>query len=317
MYLFYDQSCSWEKDYVIKTLLRNYELDVRFLTAKQIRDPNYFIALHNERSDLIFNNIFLFSSNPDHSKSRSRGNLDQKLNRYEIAHIVKFIRPRVIMHFSDEVGGRGELNLLTHFSPLVLRQYSYSNYLRFKNLLHIPLGYMHKMFEDDYEKIEVKPVDQRQYKWSFVGAMKKDRTEMIVKFRNIKPYKFEKMSAQQMRDLYRDSIFVPNGRGNFHLDCFRLYEATICGAIPVVVGNANEIRTTFSVLGEPPFLYCVNWNDAVLRCYQLLQEEGMVELKKMQKALIDWWSSEINMIRERIDQALKYSDTPVLPASNS
>ena len=38
-------------------------------------------------------------------------------------------------------------------------------------------------------------------------------------------------------NIYSQSIFVFNGRGNVFLDCFRLYEAIIAGAIPVIVGE--------------------------------------------------------------------------------
>ena len=51
-------------------------------------------------------------------------------------------------------------------------------------------------------------------------------------------------------DVYRNAKFVPNGRGNAVLDCFRLYEASMAGAIPVVVGSWSEIRETFYFGGD-------------------------------------------------------------------
>ena len=51
---------------------------------------------------------------------------------------------------------------------------------------------------------------------------------------------------------YRDAIFVPNGRGNVVLDCVRLFEASLAGAIPVVVGPWPEVREAFYFDGEIP-----------------------------------------------------------------
>eukprot|EP00170_Pyropia_yezoensis_P005769 contig_23458_g5787 len=41
------------------------------------------------------------------------------------------------------------------------------------------------------------------------------------------------------------AAFVPNSHGNVVLDCFRLYEASMAGAIPVIVASAAEFRTNF------------------------------------------------------------------------
>ena len=54
----------------------------------------------------------------------------------------------------------------------------------------------------------------------------------------IKPY--------ELFDLYRESLFVPIGRGNISLDCFRIYEAIVAGAIPVMCGTNQEIEMTFN-----------------------------------------------------------------------
>ncbi len=58
-----------------------------------------------------------------------------------------------------------------------------------------------------------------------------------------------------MFDVYNDSIFIPNGRGNFTLDCFRIYEAILSGCIPVIVGKNEELDTIFYYNNDkPPFI---------------------------------------------------------------
>jgi hypothetical protein len=92
----------------------------------------------------------------------------------------------------------------------------------------------------------VKPINERQFRWSFVGTVSKNREKMIKKFRSsgMVPYfLMNGISPSKMFEIYSNSIFVPNDRGHINLDCLRLYEASLCGAIPIVVGNIEEIKS--------------------------------------------------------------------------
>ena len=103
------------------------------------------------------------------------------------------------------------------------------------------------MMEENYLEIPLSPPEQRKYKWSFIGNIKKSRQELLVEMKSIVPNYHGKTDKKNMREIYRNSIFVPNGRGNHSLDCFRLYEASACGAIPVIVGEKDEIIAYFSL----------------------------------------------------------------------
>ena len=64
---------------------------------------------------------------------------------------------------------------------------------------------------------------------------------------------------------YGNSDFVVSPRGEINLDCFRHYEASALGAIPVVVANTTELDHTFRGIGSasrPPWLFAETWEDA-------------------------------------------------------
>jgi hypothetical protein len=107
-----------------------------------------------------------------------------------------------------------------------------------------------------------------------------------------------KVTPEEMKLIYEDSIFVPTGRGNVNLDCFRLYEACIVGAIPVLAVDEG----VFYFNGDkPPFIYGKNWDDAIVQCKKLV--ENPKEIRKLQKSLVKWWKRQITMIQNVIESS--------------
>ena len=103
---------------------------------------------------------------------------------------------------------------------------------------------------------------------------------------------------------FAKSIFIPIGRGNKSLDCFRIYEAVVSGSIPVIVGNNQEIERTFHFNGiKPEFLYSDSWENAVLKCEEILKD------KEKQQKIIDlnfeWWVKINIFIISKINNILK------------
>jgi hypothetical protein len=237
------------------------------------------------------------------------------ISTYEYAeNTAKMIRPRVIIHLSDEHGNRPEWLGLANWTPLLLRQHHFPHYpnSQFTNVMQIPLGYITGMLRG-FSSLDLvnKPLEQRAYAWSFVGAEKSDRSYMLTLFRRYFPKHYCKTSDQfepnevhavdpsRMCEIYQDSIFVPNGRGWVSLDCFRLYEAAICGAIPVVVGSEDEIAGTFRYNGiMPPFIFERTWEDAARTCNQLLLHPD--KLYKTQGAILQWWRETMATIHSNI-----------------
>ena len=289
-YIIYDDT-PWEKQFIFQDLLN---IDVQ--TYGKIIYTNTHLDYSNVSNwekldninDIISNNVFIFTSN---------------LNDYsKILNMVKLLKPIVIIHLSDEWGNKECFQNLYRHTKLLLRQHHHSNYNPNPSIKYMPLGYMNGMLESNYMDLQLKLPTERKYKWSFIGSIKKDRRDMINEMSSITPSYSGKLDKTKMRDLYRDSIFVPNGRGNRKLDCFRLYEASLCGAIPIVVGSKKEIEETFCQEENPPWLMFESWGEARRECLELLKDvDGLNELSKKH---ISWWGSRVSKLRGLISQTL-------------
>ena len=286
-YIIYDNTASWEKQFIFQDILK-----IKFDNNSNVICSNNNLSYKNienwknikDINNIINNNIFIFSSNTS------------SLN--DILNMVKLLKPNIIIHFSDESGTKNEYQILSKYTKLLLRQYFHSTYNHYNNIKYLSLGYMDKMFENNYLSIKLKSPKDRKYIWSFIGNLKQDRREMISYMKNIKNNYTGRTDCTSMRDIYRESIFVPNGRGWFKLDCFRLYEATICGAIPIIVGSFEEYSTTFSQEENPPWLRYDSWEEAHNSCLELLKD--MNKLETMSKNCVQWWNKRINNIHNLI-----------------
>ena len=229
--LIYDNCASWEKDY-IQELFSILNYDIIYVVPEILKNK-----LEGE-DKIINNNILVFSSNVYR--------FDQILN------IVLRIKPLIIVHLSDEYGNRQEFTYLASYTKLLLHQYHFTHYPYnyFNNIIQIPLGYMTDMFNKEKAlNYNYKSLLERKYKWSFIGSIKKDRQELIDKFSKKFNENFvgNNINPLDMLNIYNDSVFVPNGRGNVRLDCFRIYEAILSGCIPIIVCEESEFNETFII----------------------------------------------------------------------
>jgi hypothetical protein len=103
------------------------------------------------------------------------------------------------------------------------------------------------------------------------------------------------ISPSQMFDVYSNSIFVPSERGHHSLDCLRLYEASLSGAIPIVVGNIEEIKNTFMYEECPPWIFAESWEKAIEVCKKLLRDPTL--LQKRQNTVLYWWYKRVQNLR--------------------
>ena len=281
--------CLWEPDYIRYDLLKEFpELTYICLDTKQLLD------IHTYKD--IGPIIFVFST--------------LKVKFDEIEPIVKYTKPQIIIQCSDEFGNDPRWLTLANDTKLILKQYNHRllNITNHPKILQIPLGYMKNIFfQKESLEISVKPIKDRLLTWSFCGTVNKDRDEMLTVFKKWLPthaHRFN-LPPQDMFDIYKNSIFVPNGRGATSLDCFRLYEAILAGAIPVAVGSEEELNTTFSYNGDRPFfVFAKDWIEAVKLCTTLLKSPDL--LQKLQEELIAWWKRHILEIREHVSLALTH-----------
>lgn len=271
----------WEYDFIHNEILSDYNNKI-----------DYFLTLHqiNHLNDTF--DILVYSC-------RDQNNYPWGImpSYDQILKCVKITKPKIIIQLSDEFYFEDlqEHNQLGNYCELFLRQHHFSNYTYTPNTINIPLGYGTGISPPKL----IPNMTERYYSWTHVGELKTDRYEMIEHFKNIYPhYQVCGISKSDMIDLYLNSIFVPCGRGNSSLNCFRLYEASMCGAIPIVVGPKEEIDVTFKYENNPPWLFFETWDQAFDECLKLLEDPD--KLQKIQDEILIWWDNRVSNVRSRV-----------------
>lgn len=220
----------------------------------------------------------------------------RKHDFWNIRTTIRRIKPKVVIMLSDEFHQENlyNYNALGFECELFLRNYHHRYYNYTSNTIIFPLGYTSgcKKFISD-----------KKYDWAFVGKIKEDREKMInifSKFSN--HYISTEICSEEMCKIYSQSYFVPCGRGNSSLDCFRLYEASMNGAIPVVVGSKEELEYTFKYEENPPWIFADTWESALHKCNHLLEDKKFLE--EMSDNVLNWWCNRITKIRKKVLEVL-------------
>jgi hypothetical protein len=281
----YDENI-WEKTYLEELLDNN--VDIIYTDTPSFIDFEFYKKNNIKKNKCIL----VFSSNI--------------ISYDDIKNISSKLKPLIIFHLSDEWGDNINYLNLAEDTIILFRQHYHEQYNnKYDNIHYIPLGYMVNNNIKSSVNINIKPIIDRKYIWSFVGNMKKDREEMINTLinANLGEYYFNNgIKPEEMFDIYNNSIFIPNGRGNIKLDCFRLYEASMNGAIPIVVGGSVEINNTFKKEENPPWIFASTWNEAVEICKQYLNNKNL--LIEKQNSIVKWYRKRINDIKIKIESVI-------------
>ena len=273
----------WETNF-LKTLISNNNTSLYYDGVENI-NINYIKSLN-------FNKIVLIVCSHI-----------QKIDNYEkILYTISKLKPNILINISDEKGDNHNFDNFYNKVPLYLRSYCHYStnnlYLKLPNINYLPLGYTN---DTNINLIEnnLKNVYNRNYNWAFVGGTKHGKREnMLLNFKRINNYKLlENVPRGEVGNTYKNCIFVPNANGNCTLTCFRHFESSICGAIPVLANCDKKMLTDLLISMEnPPWLIYDNWNHAINECKKLLNNKH--ELQQIQNRLISWWKYIIN---KRID----------------
>jgi hypothetical protein len=206
---------------------------------------------------------------------------------------------------------------------LVLRQYAYYG-PKPSNLLQIPLGYMVGMLREKNNVQYHTSVDfanwslsmtssMRKYKWTaFIGDSfdrhKENNMFGIEAFKLWEPHWISNHSSVieesvEIRHKYNDSLFALIGRGRkFELDHYRIYEAIIAGAIPVVIGTSEEINHAFGFNHDSPaIVHAPSWQHALDICHQ----PTLSQIDERRQFLVEWYRDTMKDITKHIREHLK------------
>jgi hypothetical protein len=235
--------------------------------------------------------IFIYSEN------------DNNIN--EIIIFKESFKPDILIHLSDEWGIWNWQSMMYKNVKLIFRQYMFGHYPKFDNLFHIPLGFNNNFLKN---KSPIKKIEERKNIWGFCGNINKENRlgidNNILNIFEKYPHEYIiKTEPENMFNVYNNSIFMINRRGNVSLDCLRIYEACMTGCIPIVQGNYKELLNTFSFnLNKEtvPFIFIENYQDFDNRMKDLLEDK--ILLQNMSYSCISWFNNQIKCIQDKINE---------------
>ncbi len=233
--------------------------------------------------------------------------IDKFIHKKPISYYQKF-RDRnnvYLLHLSDEQY-HGGYKAYEYFTA-VFRNY-WSDIFNPNSVCVLPLGYCNGIKSDN----PLKSASKRNYIWSFAGELaRSSRPEMIRALDSIQPSfrhasdppDLRLLPPAQYKYILQESIFAPCPMGRVNLECFRLYEALECGAIPIV-----ERRTAidyFSQLFGPHPLPTVKiWSEAIPLIEFLSKEPARIDGK--QEEINSWWKAHKKSLQARISKIISH-----------
>mmetsp|Transcript_58534 Transcript_58534/g.152157 ORF Transcript_58534/g.152157 Transcript_58534/m.152157 type:complete len:384 (+) Transcript_58534:113-1264(+) len=244
-------------------------------------------------------------------------------------------KPRVLLHLSDEGGKYKPTYIYPRVMPpdgLVLRQYQFWPELPTAPRTRVvPLGYNAGLDLGGDSCAAARRnagggPHGRSYAWAFVGGMHAtpwgDRAAMVRELLGPGRSFSEadqldsgeafvgQRSGPGMFEVYRRAVFAPNLPGARNNECFRVYEATIAGAIPVIVGNETEVQMAYGYHADaswshkrPPFVFAPTWADARTQMSSLRGDPR--KLESLQAQLPEWYCSWVRGIQQELAQKLQ------------
>jgi hypothetical protein len=191
----------------------------------------------------------------------------------------------------------------------VFRQ-DWSDIFNPRRVVQLPLGYANSFKGGSWQP----GTAHRTYLWSFLGgASKTSRPEMIKALTPLTPHlahitdrgvPVERLNKEQYAGILRNSIFAPSAMGNVNLECYRMYEALECGAIPVL-----ERRIGFDYyqrfLGDHPMPVFLTWAAAARWMAEIRTETATLD--DLQARCVQWWATHKLVVHEQIRNLLEHS----------
>ena len=288
----------WEYDFFKNHIFNKnfYDIEVNFI----LYDNNTKINKKDGHNIIVTNSVI-------------------KLNILE--DMIKILKPFAIFHLSDEYCRNIKYYDLYHKYNIKVLFHQYNSEKIDYKIKHfqIPLGYVSGFLLDNFDinqDIVNKYNFSKKYDFCFVGSLKNDRIEMLDKFKNsfknnlihtgltnwTNPMN-QNIKPNQLFNLYKESLFVPIGRGNISLDCFRLYEAIAARSIPVICGDIKEINVTFKFNNKiPNIIISETWDKAIILCNELYND--IDKLCNIINSNIIWLNNQIINISQEINNLL-------------
>lgn len=214
-----------------------------------------------------------------------------------IQYLKRIPKPRVLYHMSDEFAQVGRK--LYQNCELVIRNGSINfDVAGDPKVIQVPLGFVSGL--KNASGLSPNPSD-RKFSFAFLGTMKNDReTEMLGAFGELKgPKIVRKMESFAACTkyfgnftiaIYKNVIFVPNPKGNWNPECFRLYDALEWGCIPLIkryFDSEYHMHYHDKLFGVHPIPTFDDWREAANFARDLLGERPALNI--LQAKVSSWW----------------------------
>ncbi len=216
-----------------------------------------------------------------------------------------------LLHLSDE-HYHGGYQTYKYFKG-VFRNY-WSPIFESRAIQVVPLGYSNGLSQSG----GFKPASSRSHLWSFVGETARgSRPEMVTELRHMGPHFLRAtdvpeavpLSPREYQTVLRESVFAPSPMGRLNIECFRLYEALECSAIPIVERRMflDYYRHLFGA--QHPLISVKNWHEAAVIMRDLQRNPN--ELDRLQESIREWWKTYKIELKCNIGKFLRRTESYV------
>jgi hypothetical protein len=227
-----------------------------------------------------------------------------KHNWRKVLKLVRRVRPKVLLHLSDEYGNASSKWETRVFPmvPLVYRQHRFDHHINATNVHILPLGY-HCWDEDS---VSARRSSDRSLLWSFIGTVKGERAELLNALRDVLPHFAGPTKHADNASILSDSQFVCCPHGNSAIECFRQYAAVRAGAVPVLLCEEREWGAIYAHFEfEPPWPHFETIE--AVRTFLLRHQDRPERVQSMQDACLNWYEKMTEAVRTRIEATIERS----------
>ena len=229
-----------------------------------------------------------------------------------IRYLKRVPKPRVLYHMSDEFLQVGR-DLYQHCELVIRNGSANFDMTDDPKVIQVPLGYVSGLKNSSGAFLKS---SKRKYSFTFLGTMKNDRESAMLRafdemqgqgiVRKTKSFaEATKYHGTFTTIIYKNAVFVPNPKGNWNPECFRLYDSLEWGCIPLI---KNYSDSTYHdgyhnrLFGSHPIPTFGDWEESVAFARDLLSDK--FALDNLQTKICDWWQNYKSTLKGMIANKL-------------
>jgi hypothetical protein len=229
-----------------------------------------------------------------------------------INYLRQIPRPRVLYHMSDEYLEVGN-DLYEHCDLTIRNGSAKLDMLETPKLIQIPLGYVSGLYNGSQTYLKS---SLRKCNFAFMGTIKHERkSEMLPAIMEIAGPHFIRTTNSYAASrkyfgnitiaVYKNSVFVPQPKGNWNPESNRLYDALEWGCIPLLKRYSDsDYHWNYhdKLFGRHPIPSFETWAGAVEFAKNLLSNKAALDA--LQETIFTWWKRYKAELRAEVNDRL-------------